>query len=87
MLWDKIQTEIEKQNSESLIKVDCTGYPLGLLGPLAGRLVENLSKPVFCFLEKDNILKEEFFTKYDIIQKINLTDFFKDLTMIIAKKL
>ena len=42
MLWDKIQTEIEKQNSESLIKVDCTGYPLGLLGPFAGRLVENL---------------------------------------------
>ena len=57
MLWDKIQSEIEKQNSESLIRVDCTGYPLGLLGPLAGRLVESLSKPVFCFLEKDNILR------------------------------
>ena len=54
-----------------------------------------LKKNAFIFLiqktelvnEKDNILKEEFFTKYDIIQKINLTDFFKDLTMIIAKKL
>ena len=54
-----------------------------------------LKKNAFIFLiqktelvnEKDNILREEFFTKYDIIQKINLTDFFKDLTMIIAKKL
>jgi len=54
-----------------------------------------LKKNAFIFLiqktelvnEKDNILKEEFFTKYNIIQKINLTDFFKDLTMIIAKKL
>ena len=54
-----------------------------------------LKKNAFVFLiqktelvnEKNDIFKEEFFIKYDIIQKINLTDFFKDLTMIIAKKL
>jgi single-stranded-DNA-specific exonuclease len=56
-LWEKVQEDIEKQINKPLIFLNCTNYPLGLLGPLAGRLVENLSKPVFCFAEKDGLYK------------------------------
>ena len=37
-------------------------------------------------LKKDNILKNDCFSGYDFLQKINLTDFFKNLTMIVAQK-
>ncbi len=56
-LWEKIQEDIEVQKNKPLIFLDCTNYPLGLLGPLAGRLVESLSKPVFCYAKKENLYK------------------------------
>ena len=48
---------IKSQINLPIIFLDCTGYPLGLLGPLAGRLVDDLSKPVFCYANKDNVYK------------------------------
>tara|TARA_E500000331_G_scaffold108922_1_gene105870 strand:- start:39307 stop:40974 length:1668 start_codon:yes stop_codon:yes gene_type:complete len=56
-LWENIQDQIDFQKNKPLIFIDCTNYPLGLLGPLAGRLVENLSKPIFCFAKKENVYK------------------------------
>jgi len=56
-LWEKMQEDIESQKNKPLIFLDCTNYPLGLLGPLAGRLVENLSKPVFCYAKKEDLYK------------------------------
>ena len=56
-LWENIQDQIDFQKNKPLIFIDCTNYPLGLLGPLAGRLVENLSKPIFCFAKKENLYK------------------------------
>ena len=56
-LWEKKQEEIESQKNLPIIFLDCSGYPLGLLGPLAGRLVDDLSKPVFCFAKKENLYK------------------------------
>ena len=56
-LWEKKQEEIKSQINLPIIFLDCTGYPLGLLGPLAGRLVDDLSKPVFCYANKDNVYK------------------------------
>ncbi|MBA46794.1 MAG: single-stranded-DNA-specific exonuclease RecJ [Dehalococcoidia bacterium] len=74
-LWNKIQNQIITQKSNPLIFIDCTNYPLGLLGPLAGRLVENLSKPVFCFAEKENVYKfssrsNESYNLFDSLSKL-----------------
>jgi len=74
-LWNKIQDQIITQKSNPLIFIDCTNYPLGLLGPLAGRLVENLSKPVFCFAEKENVYKfssrsNESYNLFDSLSKL-----------------
>ncbi len=75
-LWEKIQDQLIIQKSNPLIFLDCTNYPLGLLGPLAGRLVENLSKPVFCFAEKDNLYKfssrsNESYNLFDSLSKLD----------------
>ncbi len=74
-LWNKIQDQIITQKTNPLIFIDCTNYPLGLLGPLAGRLVENLSKPVFCFAEKENVYKfssrsNESYNLFDSLSKL-----------------
>mgnify|MGYP001226301749 FL=1 len=75
-LWEEIQDQLIIQKSNPLIFLDCTNYPLGLLGPLAGRLVENLSKPVFCFAEKDNLYKfssrsNESYNLFDSLSKLD----------------
>lgn len=56
-LWDEVQGQISSQFTNPIIILDCSGYPLGLLGPLAGRLVENLSKPILCFAKRNKICK------------------------------
>ena len=56
-LWNEIQDQISFQYTQPIIILNCSGYPLGLLGPLAGRLVDQLSKPILCFAEKDDLYK------------------------------
>ena len=56
-LWNEIQDQISSQYTQPIIILNCSGYPIGLLGPLAGRLVEQLSKPILCFAEKEELYK------------------------------
>jgi len=80
-LWDKIQHEIISQKEIPIIFINCTGYPLGLLGPLAGRLVEQSSKPVLCFAEKDGLYKfsSRANKNYDLFSNLNkLNHYFKN---------
>ena len=80
-LWGKIQDEIISQKEIPIIFINCSGYPLGLLGPLAGRLVEQSSKPVLCFAEKEGLFKfsSRANKSYDLFSNLNkLNHYFKN---------
>ena len=91
----KIVDDIESFNILQELDVVLIDVDFNFSKEILETITNFLKKNAFIFLtqktemvnEENNIFKEEFSIKYDIIQKINLTDFFKDLTMIIAKKL
>ena len=91
----KIIDDIESFNILQELDVVLIDVDFNFSKEILETITNFLKKNAFIFLtqktemvnEENNIFKEEFSIKYDIIQKINLTDFFKDLTMIIAKKL
>jgi single-stranded-DNA-specific exonuclease len=47
--WEHAATQYEVQSDDPIVAVNCDGFPMGLLGPLAGRLNELTGKPAIAY--------------------------------------
>jgi single-stranded-DNA-specific exonuclease len=47
--WEHAATQYDVQSDDPLVAVNCDGFPMGILGPLAGRLSELTGKPAIAY--------------------------------------
>jgi single-stranded-DNA-specific exonuclease len=47
--WEHAATQYDVQSDDPIVAVNCDGFPMGLLGPLAGRLNELTGKPAIAY--------------------------------------
>jgi single-stranded-DNA-specific exonuclease len=47
--WEHAATQYDMQSDDPIVAVNCDGFPMGLLGPLAGRLNELTGKPAIAY--------------------------------------
>ncbi|NQW19636.1 MAG: single-stranded-DNA-specific exonuclease RecJ [Chloroflexi bacterium] len=47
--WDHAATQFDVASDDPIVAVNCDGFPMGLLGPLAGRLNELTGKPAIAY--------------------------------------
>jgi len=47
--WKHAATQYDMQSDDPIVAVNCDGFPMGLLGPLAGRLNELTGKPAIAY--------------------------------------
>jgi single-stranded-DNA-specific exonuclease len=47
--WEHASTQFEVNSEDPIVAVNCDGFPMGLLGPLAGRLNELTGKPAIAY--------------------------------------
>ena len=47
--WDHVADQFDVSSDDPIVAVNCNGFPVGLLGPLAGRLNELTGKPAVAY--------------------------------------
>ena len=47
--WDHVSDQFEVGSDDPIVAVSCDGFPMGMLGPLAGRLNELTGKPAVAY--------------------------------------
>tara|TARA_B110000438_G_scaffold123883_1_gene120764 strand:- start:1175 stop:2884 length:1710 start_codon:yes stop_codon:yes gene_type:complete len=47
--WEHASTQFDINSDDSIVAVNCDGFPMGILGPLAGRLNELTGKPAIAY--------------------------------------
>lgn len=47
--WEHASTQFDMNSDDPIVAVNCDGFPMGLLGPLAGRLNELTGKPAIAY--------------------------------------
>ncbi|MDP7262763.1 MAG: single-stranded-DNA-specific exonuclease RecJ [Dehalococcoidia bacterium] len=47
--WEHALTQFDVISEDPIVAVNCDGFPMGILGPLAGRLNELTGKPAFAY--------------------------------------
>lgn len=47
--WEHATTQFDVNSDDPIVAVNCDGFPMGLLGPLAGRLNELTGKPAIAY--------------------------------------
>ena len=58
LLWKEVERQLRDRGTDSsVLSVSCSGYPAGLLGPLAGRLCERYGKPAIAYVEVDGFAR------------------------------
>lgn len=55
--WDLAIPIIEKQKHDLILAVDLSNFPLGILGPIAGKICEYTSKPAIVYKIDSNLIK------------------------------
>ncbi|MDA1280102.1 MAG: single-stranded-DNA-specific exonuclease RecJ [Chloroflexi bacterium] len=55
--WEKATSQFEIGSDDPIVAVNCDGYPLGVLGPLAGRLNEVTGKPAVVYQVVDGVVR------------------------------
>ena len=55
--WDHVADQFEVGSDDSIVAVNCDGFPMGLLGPLAGRLNELTGKPAVAYQVVDGFAR------------------------------
>ena len=55
--WDHVADQFLVGSDDPIVAVNCNGFPMGLLGPLAGRLNELTGKPAVAYLEVDGFAR------------------------------
>ena len=87
--FDQITTDNEK-NSFDVIIIDTKFLTKEKFNQIDKCLKNNgflfLVEETNLILKQMNVLEENYFSKYSILQKINLADFFKNQTMIVSQK-
>ena len=47
--WEHASTQFDVNSDDPIVAINCDGFPMGLLGPLAGRLNELTGKPAIAY--------------------------------------
>ena len=55
--WDHVADQFEVGSDDPIVAVNCDGFPMGLLGPLAGRLNELTGKPAVAYQVVDGFAR------------------------------
>jgi single-stranded-DNA-specific exonuclease len=55
--WEHASTQFDVNSDDPIVAVNCDGFPMGLLGPLAGRLNELTGKPSIAFQVVDGFAR------------------------------
>lgn len=55
--WDHASTQFDINSDDPIVAVNCDGFPMGLLGPLAGRLNEVTGKPAVAYQMVDGVAR------------------------------
>ncbi len=55
--WDHVADQFDVGSDDPIVAVNCDGFPMGLLGPLAGRLNELTGKPAVAYQVVDGFAR------------------------------
>jgi len=55
--WEHASTQFDVNSDDPIVAVNCDGFPMGLLGPLAGRLNELTGKPSIAYQHVDGFAR------------------------------
>ena len=55
--WEHASTQFSPNSDDPIVAVNCDGFPMGLLGPLAGRLNELTGKPAIAYQHVDGFAR------------------------------
>lgn len=55
--WEHALTQFDVESDDPIVAVNCDGFPMGLLGPLAGRLNELTGKPGIAYQHVDGFAR------------------------------
>ena len=58
--WDHVADQFDVGSDDPIVAVNCDGFPMGLLGPLAGRLNELTGKPAVAYQVVDGFARASF---------------------------
>ncbi len=56
-VWEHAASQFDTNSGDPIVAVDCDGFPMGLLGPLAGRLNELTGKPAIAYQAVDDFTR------------------------------
>ena len=75
--WELALPIIEKQKNDLILSVDLSGFPLGILGPIAGKICEFTSKPAIVYKIDSDFVKASCRSNENYDLFISLSEFSK----------